>query len=541
MDDAAVFRFILEDGGTSGAPSSSPARNERPDAKPEASEPKQPQRGQASEAANDLPRPERPKAEKQGPAEPGKRPAKGAAADDQHGRGAAAAVWREIAGNLSGLPGLGPVVQTLERMAKPIMRAAEMSGKLNGINKGDGKPATAATPDTAQQAADEPQRATEAAGAKPVPPKPANEPAGRGAASNLWEKLFGSLDRLGEKAVTAGDNLAAGTAGFLRELGRMSAEKAGNALAAAGRTARAAGGRVRGAASAAANKVREVISQGVGAVRRSRTAKVIRNSRIGAAVGRFRARRGAAATAAKAAAGTGAKAAGGAAAGSGAGAGAATLASVGAAVLPIAAAAGAATAALMAAAAAGRAFGESLKKRAEELRPFSAALADAQARMTVRRINEETAAGRQLGRRLARFEESSAQVGMAIQRIGDGIKGVLLSAFNEEATLLGTIADKLTENRETTERLSSKVLELIPLIGPLLRQFNGSLWNTVLKKLNEWLGGQEAGKFEGDILSIFGDDQPLSVMFGGRTFRPNGETFERSTVRGGPRPALELR
>jgi len=230
----------------------------------------------------------------------------------------------------------------------------------------------------------------------------------------------------------------------------------------------------------------------------------------GAAGGLAAAGGGAGALAAPGAAG----AAGGGAAGAAAGA-AALLGPVGVAILAGVAVVGAAVVAIRGLIAANDALRKHIAEVAERLRPFSAEIQAASARIEVAQLRQDIEQANANGGRVARFQEAQSRLDRGLSRIAAAVEGPLLDAVTP-------LVEHVAGVVEVGGKIFAGVTEVLNALG-----FFKPTFIRLLEVQNRLLGfaQDEANELppEADILGAFNSLPDLTVNFNGRIFSGNGE------------------
>lgn len=213
------------------------------------------------------------------------------------------------------------------------------------------------------------------------------------------------------------------------------------------------------------------------------------------------------------AAGAGGGAAGGAA-GAAAGA-AAALGPVALAVLAGVAVVGAATIAVRGLIAANDALRKHVAEVAERLRPFSAEIQAASARIEVAQLRQDIEQANANGGRVARFTEAQAKLDRGLSRIAAAVEGPLLDAVTP-------LVEHVAGVVEVGGKIFAGVTDALNALG-----FFKPSFIRLLEVQNRLLGfaQDEANELppEADILGAFNSLPDLTVNFNGRVFGGNGE------------------
>lgn len=227
----------------------------------------------------------------------------------------------------------------------------------------------------------------------------------------------------------------------------------------------------------------------------------------------------------------GAAGAGGAGAVAAGGSALATAVAIGVGVVAVA---GTALVAYKLATAAIERFAREVAEATERIAPFSIAVAGSIARNQVLRLREDIMAARQLGGRVAAFNDANASLARSVQRIEDAITGDLLNRVTPIANATAKILEWLTKDREGLEKTVSLGLDaLIALVGGPLFVF--------LSKLVRNTEPEIELPDEADIFGFFNMKPDLTVRWGGRTFAPAGQTVDQTEFEQPlPAPRLEL-
>ena len=137
-----------------------------------------------------------------------------------------------------------------------------------------------------------------------------------------------------------------------------------------------------------------------------------------------------------------------------------------------------------------------VNRQAQELAPFSGALAAAQARSSVAQLQQQVRSARFLGGDLARFTEAQTRISVAATKILDVIEKVFLQVFNPllETVTMGT--QLLAAFAESVYDFFAKIAALFPDLGI------GQLWADIREGVNE-LVAQGAADAKGDFFNMF--------------------------------------